>query len=181
MLWFYCDDTTGAILSGGMAPNEDAAKMQPGREGATLYVVPDGSIDSPFAQAPDFSRLRDHLRAVIDEGAGAFRARFVTDIPGQAQTYEKKEAEARRWTDGDEVANPDRYPFMLTEAQVRGIPIAQVRGEIMEQVGHLTPLAALIEAHRVAAKQDILAASTLPAIIAASVVDWGALLPGGGA
>lgn len=177
MLWFYCDDTTGAILSGGMAPNEDAAKMQPGREGANLFVVPDGSIDAPFDTIPNFSRLKDYLRAKVDADAGAFRSQFITDVPGQAQTYEKKEAEARLWTDGDEAANPDRYPFMLAEAQVRGIPIGQVRGEIIAQVGQLTPLAAMIEAHRVAAKQAILTATTLPAIMGAAEVDWPGLLP----
>lgn len=42
----------------------------------------------------DLNVFRLALYAQIDKDAGAFRARFITDVPGQAQTYEKKEREA---------------------------------------------------------------------------------------
>lgn len=172
--WFVCDRNSGAIVTGGASPTEADAQMRPLAESEQLYVVPDGAVGNAFSSTPDFTALKTHLRAAVDAAAGAFRTRFITDVPGQAQTYERKEAEARAWTDGADAA---QFPFMSTEAMVRSIPIAQVRAEIMAQVNALTPLAALIEAHRVVAKQAIDAATTLPAIIAAAEVDWEGLLP----
>ncbi len=169
--WFFCDDSSGAIFSGGIASFEDAHRQAPG-EGQTLYVVPDGLVGSPFGDTPDFALLRAHLCLQIDIAAGSLRTRFITDIPGQAQTYEKKEMEARSWSVGAEAANPGAFPFILAEATVRGVSSETVRDEIMAQVQALTPLAAAIEAHRIAAKQAVAAAATLPAIVAAATVDW---------
>lgn len=176
MLWFHCDNTTGAIVTAGIGP-EEIAHLQTAPTGQTLVVVPDGSVSNPFSEEPDFTVLKDYLRAKIDKDAGAFRARFITDVPGQSQTYEKKESECRAWTDGDEVANPDKYPFMIAEATVRGVPVAQVRAEIFAQVSMLTPLAALIEAHRVAAKTGVSNATTLLSVLQNAEVDWEGLLP----
>jgi hypothetical protein len=175
-LWFHCDVETGAFITGGASVTEADARGNLPPDGQVIVVVPDGSVSSPFPGPPNFSKLREHLRATIDQQAGALRARYISDAPGQAQTYEKKENEARSWFDGDEVANPHKYPFMIKEAEIRGVPIEQVRDEIMEQVNLLTPLAALIEAHRIAAKQAVLTAATLPAIVAAGTVDWENLL-----
>lgn len=173
--WFFCDDQTGTIVSGGIAPDDQAQLQQP-PEGQTLIIVADGAVASPFSATPDFTVLRERLRRQIDSQVGALRAQFITDVPGQAQTYEKKEAEARLWYEGDDQANPQRYPFMIAEANVRGISVADVCAEIMAQVGQLTPIAALLEAHRVAAKQAILNAATLPEIVAAARVDWQGLV-----
>ena len=159
--WYHCDDQTGAIRAAGFSPNEQEASLQTAPAGSTLYVAADGLIYDPFSN-PDFTRLKEWLRGQIDAQAGAIRAQFVTDVPGQAQTYEKKETEARLWTDGE----------------VRAVPIAQVRAEIMAQVNMLTPVAALVEAHRVAAKIAVSAGGTLPAIMQAAQVDWTALVEG---
>ena len=123
--------------------------------------------------AGNLSPIRDALLDRIDREAGAIRARFITDVPGQAQTYEKKEAEARAWTAGDPEAD---YPFMAAEATVRGVPIAQVRAEIMAQVDALKPIAALVEAHRIHAKQSVKDAETVAGMILAATVDWEAVL-----
>lgn len=171
-MWFFCDDGTGAIVSGGVATFHDASLQTP-PDGQSLYVVPDGSIGFPFSETPDFSLLRNGLLEKVDAEAGTIRRTYITDVPGQAQTYEKKEAEARRWQAGD----PDSdYPFMAAEAAAREVPIAQVRAEILAQVDALTPRAALIEAHRLASKERIRNGSTLPAIMAASQIDWEGLL-----
>lgn len=175
--WFFCHATTGQILGAGIEGDVAAASAMTAPPGTTLYVTPDGMVRDPYSATPDFTNLKNYYRTKIDAEVGAVRVQFITDVPGQAQTYEKKESEARLWTDGDEVTNPDRYPFMLAEAQVRGIAIAQVRAEIMAQVNQLTPVAALMEAHRVNAKQNVLTAATLPDIIAAAVIPWQSILP----
>lgn len=175
MLWFYCNNDTGAIETGGMASDEVGARQQVAPTGSTLFVVPDGSISNTWTGTPDFAVLKAMLGAQIDAGAGALRARFITDVPGQAQTYERKEREARAWTEGADDAD---FPFLATEASVRGVAIGTVRAEVMAQVNALTPMAALIEAHRMAAKIAIAGATTLPAIVAAAEIDWTAILGG---
>jgi hypothetical protein len=172
MLWFHCDDNTGAIVTAGMSPTLEMAQAQLAGEGLSLFVVPDGTVANVFSPEPDFSVLRGLLCQKIDGQAGDLRMRFITDVPGQAQTYEKKEREARTWTAGDETAHPELYPFMIAEAQARGIAIAEVRAQILQQVEALTPIAARIEALRVASKEAIAAATVLPHILAAAQVDW---------
>lgn len=175
MLWFHCKDDTGEIETGGMAPDEAQARLQEAPGGQTLFIVPDGSVGGMFTGTPDFTALRKYLSTQVDAGAGALRAMFITDVPGQAQTYERKEREARAWTEG---ANDADFPFLATEAAVREVEISAVQAEVMAQVNALTPMAALIEAHRMCAKTKIGAATTLPEIVAAAEVDWASVLGG---
>lgn len=175
MLWFHCKNDTGEIETLGVAPDMATAEMNPAPQGETLFVVPDGSVGAIGSGTPDFTLLKAHLSAQIDAGAGALRAQFITDVPGQAQTYERKEREARAWTEG---ADDTDFPFLATEAGVRGVDISVVQAEVMAQVNALTPMAALIEAHRMAAKINVEAATTLPQIMAAGVVDWASVLGG---
>jgi len=171
MLWYYCDNETGAILTGGLSPNEETAKknseLTP--EGAGFYMVPDGSVSNMFEGTPDFSVLQNDLCNRIDREAGELRALFITDVPGQPQTYERKEREARAWTPESDPAN---FPFMTAEADERGIDIAVVQAEIMQQVETLIPLAARVEGRRIATKERIMKSTTLPGIISAYKVDW---------
>ena len=87
-------------------------------EGEIGFEIP---AQAAFSLPIDLALVRTFYHARIDQEAGACRSRFITSVPGQAQTYLRKEAEARAWTDGDEVAHPEAYPFMLVEAGVRGV------------------------------------------------------------
>lgn len=178
--WIVYDTSTFEVVSGGSGSGSEIPRQPAGR--AALPVSPQVLRISwaPEEGPIDIAALKSDLCDKLDREAGAFRIRFITDVPGQAQTYEKKEAEARLWAingAGDEVTNPDRYPFIIAEATVRSMTFADVQAEIMAQVSLLTPLAALIEAHRVNAKQAVLSGTTLPEIIGASLVDWEGLLP----
>lgn len=170
--WFHCDNASGAISAGGISSSQDAPK-QTAPEGQTLYVVPDGMIGSPFSAQPDFSLLKGHLRSTVDEQAGAARKDIITDVPGQAQTYGAKAAEAQAWVDGADAAG---FPYLSAEAEARGVTMAQVRDEIIAQLGAQTPILARIEANRIRAKRDIDSASTLPSILSAGQVDWPAII-----
>ncbi|MCK0531781.1 hypothetical protein [Sphingobium agri] len=138
-------------------------------EGEIGFEIP---AQAAFSLPINLDLVRAFYHARIDQEAGTCRSRFITDVPGQAQTYLRKEAEARAWTEGDEVANPGLYPFMLAEASVRSVPIAQVRDEIMDQVNQLVPMAAMIEAKRIHAKRMVDAADDIPGIAAAAAVQW---------
>jgi hypothetical protein len=173
------DLATGAFKGAGSCPPEQIANQAtPGigviESAADVLIA--SEQDGRTVISVDLAPVRTHLRDRIDAEAGATRMHFITDVPGQAQSYAKKEAEARAWTPGDDTAHPDLYPFMIAEATVRGVSVAQVRSEIVAQVDALIPIAARIEAHRAAAKIAVSAASAIPEMIAAATVDWNSLI-----
>lgn len=149
------------------------------RQGVGLILVARNPLSQSLeAGVPtfafDMSVIRDAACAMVDLAAGATRQRFITDVPGQAQTYERKEAEARQWHEGD----PDSdYPFMAAEASLTGQTMEQVRDSIMAAVNALVPLAAYIEGTRMAAKRQIAAETNIKAIVEAAQVDFLAGLP----
>lgn len=127
------------------------------------------------ATPDEFTAHEAGLHRAIDDQAGAFRKQFITDVPGQQQTYAEKEAEARSYQAGGAAG-----PFLTAEAAARGIPIADVAAEIIATADFWRGLAALIEAHRIAAKRAVTAArleSDWPAMDAAASVDWESLIP----
>lgn len=136
----------------------------------------EAGYEVPFRAVETFPIKLELVRAFyhdrIDAEAGAERSKYITDVPGQAQTYQRKEDEARRWSEGDDAAHPELYPFMIAEADMRNVPIAQVRDEIMAQVNALAPLAAIIEAKRICAKRAVDVAPSIQAIAQAAAVNW---------
>lgn len=170
------DIATGACTGVGAIAADQVALQASDGEGIVASETPLSSpqvINGMAVIAPDMGAIRTALHAQVDASAGAVRALFITDVPGQAQTYEKKEDEARRYTTG---ADPSQFPFLNAEAAVRGVTINQVQAEVLAQVAMLTPMAALIEAHRINAKNIISAAETIGAAAGASRVDWNAIL-----
>lgn len=150
--------------------NTGDAAIQQLPDGLAAAVVPMVAV----AVVPtDLELVKAYYRAIVDMEAGRFRMQYITDVPGQAQTYERKEVEARAWQEGDDLAT---YPFMAAEASLRGVDISVVRDDIMAQVNALIPLAAKIEARRLVTKQAITDAETIGAIVAASQVNWQAAL-----
>jgi hypothetical protein len=125
--------------------------------------------------AGEFTAHEASLHGLIDANAGAFRTRFITDVPGQQQTYAEKETEARAWS-----ADPDgTYPFLAAEAAARSIPVADVAAEIIATADAWRGLGALIEAARIAGKRAVTAARVAndwAAMDAAAEIDWEALL-----
>ncbi|MFA7604539.1 MAG: hypothetical protein WCY29_16185 [Novosphingobium sp.] len=181
MLWFHCDNDTGAIANGGLAPDFEQARLQPMEDGLSLFVVPDGTVGSPFSPTPDFSLLKEHLREQINASFNQFVLPLVSDLVGQDRRYSKKEVEALVWTSGDEAAHPEKYPYMIGEATAktavlgRAVAVSEVHAGIMAQILQ-SAADPVLEGYRVAHRQAVLEAETLPAIAAAAVVDWAAIL-----
>ena len=161
----YKDGQLNRVVS---VPDHSAITSNVG-EGEVGFAIP---AQAAHFLPIDLNLIRAFYHERIDQEAGAFRSRFITDVPGQAQTYVRKEIEARSWVEGDEVSNPDAYPFMIAEAAIRSVPIEQVRDEIMAQVNALAPIAAMIEAKRIYAKRAVDDAADIPAIASAAVVEW---------
>lgn len=57
--------------------------------------------------------------AIVDELAGNARLRYITSVPGQAETYAKKEQQARDWQAA--AFSGEAPPFILAEATALNI------------------------------------------------------------
>lgn len=181
MLWFHCDPNKGNIVTGGTASVEADAYGQPNPDNLTVCVVPDGSIKSPFSDSPDFSPLKKYLVQQINDSFNAFILSLTSELVGQDRRYSKKEVEALVWTTGDEIAHPEKYPYMLAEAAAktailgRAVTVADVHAGVMAQLA-ASVADPVLEGYRVAHRQAVSEATTLPAIVAAATVDWAALM-----
>lgn len=109
---------------------------------------------------------RGAAQAQIDDAAGQARLRYITDVPGQQATYQRKEQQARQWVDsGYSGAAPS---FIAAEAQALG----ETPQHIAQQVITLADFWAYskgpqIEAARIKWKAAVRAAETLEAVQAA--------------
>lgn len=175
MIGFYDTDTGRLVkLSGGNDPiptgcteiQLSAEAVELAREGRSLLVI-DGEL------VLDAAVLDADLHSKIDREAGAFRCRFITDVPGQQATYLDKERQAR-----DLLADPEGGPFprIAAEAQVRGIDQVEMALIIVATADQWRAIDTAIEAARIGAKLAVSAATARPAKEAAATVDWEAIL-----
>lgn len=121
----------------------------------------------------EIADLEAELLARIDREAGEFRTRFITDVPGQAQTYAEKEREAREY----QVDPNGTFPFLTFEAATTGASLAAVAALIIATADAWRQLGAAIEGLRMGAKQAVKDATTYSGKLAAAEVDWEALVP----
>lgn len=66
----------------------------------------------------------------IDQAAGTVRMRYITSVPGQAETYQRKEQQAREWKDAGFVGTPP--VFVAAEADALGQDPVDVADYIIE-------------------------------------------------
>lgn len=128
-----------------------------------------------ITQAIDIETFRARQLAAMNVSAGAFRARFITDIPGQQATYLAKEAEAKAWAEG---ADPADFPYLAHEAAASGKTIAEIVALVLATADAWRAMDPKIEGRRRGACVAIAAAETPEDIILAATVDWGAALAG---
>lgn len=73
--------------------------------------------------------VRDSL-VMIDNEAGNTRLRYITSVPGQSETYQRKEQQAREWKAEGFVGDPP--VFVAYEAQALGQDPVDVANYIIE-------------------------------------------------
>lgn len=100
--------------------------------------------------------LQERFRADVDRMAGEARAAYVTDVPGQAEIYRMKEAEARAFQ-SDPLGN---YPLL-------GNDPATEAAAVIARADECRAALADIEAKRMSTKRAISEATDVPAILAA--------------
>lgn len=111
----------------------------------------DGSVCRPIPNAPDESHRWDWTAkqwladadlaaavqakasadalASIDEAAGRTRLKYITSVPGQSETYQRKEAQARAWQSGG-FAGP-APSFIAAEAEALNVSPESVATEVI--------------------------------------------------
>lgn len=168
-------NSTGAIDGWGDIPASQIPLQA--QDGMTILECSQDTVEKQVVDgrtliSVDLDWLKQSLRALVDSNVSTFRSQFITNIAGQDQIYAKKEAEAEAWSDGDDVANPEKYPFMIAEAEALGVSVSIVRQSITEKVRQIAPIMAMIEAQRVSAKSAILNSQSISQAIAASLIDF---------
>lgn len=109
---------------------------------------------------------REGALSVVDEEAGRARLRYITSVPGQAETYQRKEQQAREWAASGFVG--DAPPFIAAEAAALGRTPQSVAEEVIalaDQWANVT--GPVIEACRRKWKVAIEAATTIEGVTAA--------------
>lgn len=177
--WTAADDLAEF---GVVVPAEDPMPvMEPG-EFATLgnpEMVEGVCLRRQIVTPVTSERLLAHeadLHRQIDASAGEFRRQFITDVPGQAETYVEKAAEAAAYA----IDPNGAYPFLAAEAAALGVPLADVADEVAATAAAWRALAAAIEGRRRGAKKAVTEARIAgdwAAMNAASAIIWQDLLP----
>ena len=121
----------------------------------------------------DFAALDAALHRMIDNGAGEFRLKFITDVPGQQAVYLAKEEEALNWSVASLLGSA---PYLEAEAEARGISIAEQAAMILAISTDWKALSVAIEATRIAAKEAVTTADSVAAKESAANVNWASLL-----
>lgn len=93
------------------------------------HIVQDGEI----VPTPENTEALDLFKATalssVDNIAGYSRLRYITSVPGQAETYAAKEAQARQW-EATAFAGP-APSFIAAEASALGVAPADLAAEII--------------------------------------------------
>lgn len=105
-------------------------------------------------------------QAQIDDAAGQARLRYITDVPGQQATYQRKEVQAREWT---EAGYPDPAPsFIAAEAEALGTTPQAIAQQVIALADYWAYVKGPeIEASRIKHKAAVRSAVTLEAVQAA--------------
>ena len=138
---------------------------------AAYIALPDGG------QAATPAHLAPLKKAVIDlvnAQVGLFRKTRITDIPGQAQSYDEKEKEARAFVaaGSPQDATIADFPYICREAYWTKQTPAYVANDIIMTADFWRATDARIESRRRGAATEILAAENIAQIVAAAIIEW---------
>lgn len=176
MHFIVYDRVTGAILRAGgpVSPAEVGLQAVADRNEAVLAAGPDALVTVETAPGVhsatiNVASVKAGLCDAIDVAAGAARLAHITAIPGQEETYRRKEAEARGWR---REAPAGSAPFLEREASLSGLTLADLVAEVLTIADAWEGLAVEIEACRMSAKRAVMAATDIITMVDAAAIDW---------
>ncbi len=83
-------------------------------------LPPEGFEPGQAPHVPTLAEASGLAVSEIDRAAGSARRRYITDESGQAETYIRKESQAREWVASGYSGNPPS--FISAEASALGLP-----------------------------------------------------------
>lgn len=127
-----------------------------------------------FAPPPAFARgeliTKTEAAARVNDAAGACRAKYLTVVPGQAETYLLKADELRAYDvviAASGTPDPADYPILSSEAAATGATLAQVVTLVRATRAAWLQLAAVVEGMRRGALVAIVNATNDAQVLAA--------------
>lgn len=75
----------------------------------------------------------DAQKVEIDKAAGSARARHITSVQGQAETYMRKSDNAKAYLAAGSPADLTNYPWVAADAEAYGLTAEQAATSIVEQ------------------------------------------------
>ena len=106
----------------------DGVVMKVGKAPTASHEFDTGS--KSWVDTRTLSAVINDALALVDDLAGAARLRYITSVPGQAETYAKKEQQARSWA--AESFAGDAPSFIAAEAQALNVSAQSVALEVIE-------------------------------------------------
>lgn len=138
----------------------------------------DASTDA-FAPPPAFSRdeaaVKSTAITMVNALAGDCRARYLTVVPGQAETYLLKADELRAYDSvvaANGAINPADYPILSSEASATNTALADIAQLVRDTRAAWIQLAAYVEGMRRGAIVAIENASSEAEVTAAIPRNW---------
>lgn len=163
-----------SILSRSWVDEDDARLLAWQDTGGVMHEI--GSVEALCtmldhiglgATAPwPLENLKARLCAAIDAEAGRLRCFHITDIPGQEMVYQRKAGEARAMA-SDPNPQPANYPLLTSLVGVEAPDLASEGALVRARDALWTGIGAAIEAARVGAKRNVMAAATAEEALAA--------------
>lgn len=119
----------------------------------------------------DLSAYRAEAEAYVDQQAGQIRLLYVTQAPAQDMVYQEKREEARLVLSGQQYDETD-IPHIVREAADSGVTVEKKAHEIVARANYWKQISAIIESHRLSAKNAIRQAKSEDAIDKAKHIRW---------
>lgn len=135
-----------------------------GYDPGALEAIPEG-----YWEAEEFAARKIGAVAQIDRMAEEARAGFLTPGAGQALTYQRKEEEARAWTEQSDEAD---FPFLQAEAAATDVTVSELAAIVVVQADFWRTIGAQIEGIRMGAKKAIRDADSIEEVAMALDVTW---------
>lgn len=103
---------------------------------------------------------KSYAYSQIDIEAGNARARYITIVPGQSETYQEKATDAAAYANAGYPEDATPYPWVHAEAQATGMTAQQAADNILATKAGWLALGTAIEGLRIGGKASVAAAST---------------------
>lgn len=136
------------------------------------YDASNNAFSAPPPFARDEATTKADAIALVNGLAGECRARYLTVVPGQAETYLLKADELRAYDAAYPVITPSDYPILSAEATATGMTLDAVASLVRTTRAAWLQLAAHVEGMRRGAITRIELATSEADVLAAIPENW---------